>query len=315
MQTTLPTGVNTSPSPLLALPAEVRNRIMEFALTSSGPLYHRPPHPRNTHQLNQVRRHHRLVEEKHMVSNTPHFSFNTVKLVCRQLYAETAGLELQHNSILFKSHGMRPHNRNGLVQAMHRPLRKSAESSFFDFVTPMTPTKLEWLSTVIIASDHRALSMLNGAAPPMENLSMLAYFCKQYPNIKMRYQFPNFCFDHSDPHPSLQYLTVGTALTWALLGDDAGIKAAGHHLPWHAWARMLIAAAIVWRDTWGIDYVLRGVENFSFTPKAEAETWTDDALVELMRKDAVALKAGDVLGKTWAEHMLEWKEDGITAKK
>lgn len=311
MQNASAANTSMSPSPLFALPAEIRNRIMEFVLTSSTPLHHRPPRPRNSHQINAVRRQHRLVEEKALASNPSHPSFNQVKRVCRQLHAETAGLEIQHNAIFFESHKVRPHNRNGMVQAMYRPMRKSAEAWFFDFVTPMTPNKLSWLTTVIISAERPALSITNGAAPPMENLSMLAHFCKHNPKIKMCYQFPNFCVDYSDANPSLQYFTVGTALTMALKGDDAGFKAAGDHLPWHPWARALMAAAMVWRDTWGIDYVLRGVENFSFTPREEMR---HDLLVEMLRLDALALNAGEEAGKMWAKQFLEWQADGVALK-
>lgn len=284
-----------------------------FALSSSAPLYHRPPRPLPTHQLNQTSLHHRLVEEKHMYGIHPHPEFNSLKFACRQLHAETAGLELQHNALFFKSHSTRPPNHNPFVKSMHHKLPKSAESWFFDFVTPMAPHKLAWLNTVIIASDHAALSMHNAQSPPMQNLSMLAFFCKQHPRITMRYQFLNFCFDHADTQPSLQLLSVGTALIVALRGNDAGVAAAKALMPDNVWTRVMVMAAQVWRDSWGVDHVLRGIENFSFWPKTEM--WRDEILVDLVLGDAEELGAGEEKGKVWVEHMLGWRANGIMARK
>ncbi|OAL01329.1 hypothetical protein IQ06DRAFT_347382 [Phaeosphaeriaceae sp. SRC1lsM3a] len=143
--------------------------------------------------------------------------------------------------------------------------------------------------------------------------SRYVLFCKQHPKIKIYYQFPNFCFDHSHHNPPLQLLFVGTALTIAMRGDDAGEAAAVNLLPRTTVGRVLFTGAQVWRDTWAIDRLLRGVENFCFWPKEER--WKDGLLIDIMRDEAQELGASRDQHKAWVEHMLEWKENGITAKK
>jgi hypothetical protein len=57
--------------------------------------------------------------------------------VDRQLQAETAGLELQFNPVLFFPHRLRAFKRN--PEALDdRRVKKSAEEWFFSFIAPMT---------------------------------------------------------------------------------------------------------------------------------------------------------------------------------
>jgi hypothetical protein len=74
---------------------------------------------------------------------SPNSGINQLKFICKQLYAETAGLEVKFNSIVFAEA-----DRAG----------KSAEELFLEFIQAMTPGKISWLSTVIIESDARRLS-------------------------------------------------------------------------------------------------------------------------------------------------------------
>jgi hypothetical protein len=89
---------------------------------------------------------------------SPNSGINQLKFTCKQLYAETAGLELRFNFIVFATV-----NRAG----------KSTEELFLEFIQAMAPSKISWLSTVIIESDARYLSSNQNRAPGMPRLAAL----------------------------------------------------------------------------------------------------------------------------------------------
>jgi hypothetical protein len=123
----------------------------------------------------------------------PHF--NLVKFVCKQLYAETAGLEVQFNSVVFTPNA-----------AASTQIFKSAEQYFFDFVAPMTLKKLGWLSTVIIATEMKCLGPSVRDPPNLPYFSALVAFAKHHPTTDVRYQFVNFQFGPDNPYSCLHFL-------------------------------------------------------------------------------------------------------------
>ncbi|KAF2877746.1 hypothetical protein BDV95DRAFT_600448 [Massariosphaeria phaeospora] len=81
-----------NPSPLLALPKELREMVYEFALTSAGGLI--------CVELESGRR--GLCEPVDPLAvNSPVRELNQLKYVCQQLYEETKGQELRFNSVTF----------------------------------------------------------------------------------------------------------------------------------------------------------------------------------------------------------------------
>jgi hypothetical protein len=185
-----------------------------------------------------------------------HRSFNRLRYVCKQLYAETAGMELQFNSILFSCQPLQPFVAAGRLPAHRNPIVKSAEQWFQDFTASITRRKLKWLSTVIITSGLECLTMRNLDAPAMPNLPVLATFCKKNPKIELHYYFQNFDFDHDDPTPVLNFLTARVALTTAVKGADAGKKARDDLLEPQPWVRVLYEESKHGREIWRIEYFL-----------------------------------------------------------
>jgi hypothetical protein len=120
--------------------------------------------------------------------------FNSPKLVCKQLHAETAGLEIQFNCVIFT-----PSGGSG----------KTAEHAFFDFVALMTLKKMDWLSTVIIATNEKCLSATVTRSPDLPHLPALVSFAKHHPTIDIRYQFAT----SNSTRPSDTLGTISS--TWA----------------------------------------------------------------------------------------------------
>jgi hypothetical protein len=172
----------------------------------------------------------------------------------------------------------------------------------------MTHGKLQWLSTVIIAAGIKCLAMANTYAPPMPDLPPLAMFCKQHPHIDIRYQFPNFGFDCDIKIPSsLNYLSAGVCLVAALQGDRAGAKARNALLGPHRWVQMLYEEAQHWREVWNIQYLLKGVKNFTIMPTAHM----GPSLLNLQR-DADFVEITEAKWVEWQLYSSAWLQHGIS---
>jgi hypothetical protein len=297
------------PSILLRLPGEIRNKILQFALTSAAPLHHRQPKATQSKQV--ASHHHRLIEGRHFeyLADGAHPEFNKIKLVNKQLHSETAGLEVQYNAITFSPQFVLPFRPNTV--ARHNRYSKSAEQWLFDFVAPMKASKLAWLSMVIIDSKAPCLSVTNPKAPPMPDLPALVSFCKQNPEVEVRYQFANFEFDWTVENPSLIFFTVGLVLTTALKGDEAGETAKEALLSQSTWLQVLYKEARHWREVWNIAYLLKDVNNFTVWPTVQP-TGDYFAGYFTITIDAEKLHAGDTRVWDWYRYAKLWVENGIS---
>ncbi|KAH7091417.1 hypothetical protein FB567DRAFT_274113 [Paraphoma chrysanthemicola] len=298
----------TSPSPLLQLPAEVRNEIVEFALTSSGPLHHCQPRTLFSPVRLQASYCHIFVEGKDIIDDQLERPlFNNLKLVCRQLHAETAGLEIRFNSLIFAPQSVSPFYSNPHIPVSYGKYLKAAEQWLFDFVAPMTPKKLQWLSTVIIASGTKCLAMRQSKAPPMPDLSSLAMFCKQHPHIDVRYQFSNWDLESNNGGKSLNFLAAGVCLIAALHGDELGRIARNRLVGFNLWAQILHEEARHWREIWNVQYLLKGIENFAFWPTAELSSCRS-----ILERDAVNLEIDEERLNWWQQYTSDWISHGIS---
>jgi hypothetical protein len=97
----------------LKLPAELRNRIYQFAFTTSKGLYLDPSNP--TRSLDAD------AKEEYKKRKT----ISLLKFTCHQLYKETAGIEIKFNRVDL----LDPHQSPGPAQA------------FNDFLSMYTATK------------------------------------------------------------------------------------------------------------------------------------------------------------------------------
>ncbi len=109
-------------SPLLRLPGEIRNRIYEYALTSPKKLYFSA-----TDEALKLRPAMSLWS-----GVSP--EFNQLKYTCYQLYKETAGVEVQFNTVVFKS--------------------RSPGKTFSNFLGICAPKKLSVLTKSWLDRDH-----------------------------------------------------------------------------------------------------------------------------------------------------------------
>lgn len=192
------------PSPFLDLPAELRNRIFILALTA----------PDNVVAVTWQRGVTKARKKPVMVAldgNDAH-PINQVKYVNRQLYNETAGLEIQHNAIAFQS--------QLFTQA-------GATIGLFNFVRRCTPNKLQWLKRVILRENtdldkpKAQRDALVWMKDHMRMIIKLLDFCACNPHITIELNVPGFCIiNNEDDYVSFTFLTVGIFITWAFRSED-----------------------------------------------------------------------------------------------
>lgn len=245
-------------SPLLRLPGEIRNKIYQYVLTSSAPLHRRQTwNLVSSHNL-KLFRHHSFEEETAPSDTRPHPFFNSLKFVSRQVYAEIAGLELKLNTLFFESQAELQY-----LQAPDTVQKTTAQDWFFDFVESLTEEKLQWLSTVIIASNQK----FNDVVPLPAVLTPLVVFAKDHPNIDVRYQFTDFCLDFKDiERPIREFFRFGFILTCALRDAEES------RVLWEAmiglahFPHMIVAAVAGFRKLWSRPAGFGNVSNFSIWP-------------------------------------------------
>jgi hypothetical protein len=121
---------------LFKLPGELRNRILEYALTSSEPLRYNSPMGSSSRSSFYVSL---TKPDGTMISH----EFNVIKYVNRQLYAETAGLEIKLNTLHF---------------SFQIGIEWSPAQHFFSFICFLAPTKRMWLRHVVVHNYMRNFS-------------------------------------------------------------------------------------------------------------------------------------------------------------
>jgi hypothetical protein len=224
--------------------------------------------------------------------------FNSLKLVCRQLYAETTGLEIQFNCIIFTPSA---------------GYSKPAEQCFFDFVAPMTLKKLDWLSTVIIATESKCPDPNVARPSDLPHFSALVAFAKHHPTIDLRYQFANFEFDQAFLHPGYHFVYVGIALmaafTEASINDALLRSICGPG--GHPRACAMCYQAEAWSQRWDIVGLLKGVNNFAIWPKSGEEF---AGHMETLEEDIKMLNVTEAAADLWRSHIRTWFKEGIRGK-
>jgi hypothetical protein len=149
----------SSTSPLLLLPGELRNRIYGYAFaTESGIEYNAGPRPQFVPRGDDT-----IVE------------LNQLQYTCRQLYEETAGLEVKVNQVNFAG---KQHN-SGLAER------------FLEFISTCTPKKVDWLRNVTLdLPDNRVEEWgftLDMLLEQKHTMVSLGDFCHKHPLVHVRY--------------------------------------------------------------------------------------------------------------------------------
>jgi hypothetical protein len=199
-------------SPLLRLPAKLRNRIYEYALTANGDLMYtfwRTDHKSVT------------CDSAHDADSSRPVSvgateFNQLKYVCLKLYAETAAIELRLNTL--NVHGQ-----------YHLPVTRPAYG-FSCFVQQLSPSKHAWLTHVVLElatggwpNDVYGALLMEGPSSFME----IAKFCINNPQIKVDYIVRAFstyaketCPPGDEIYQSIAFLGQGFWATWFFRRKD-----------------------------------------------------------------------------------------------
>lgn len=124
-------------SPLLSLPAELRNRIFEYALQYPGGVRlgwtrgKKKPNKKNSKKPTTF-----LDGQKGKGNQT-----NLLQYVYRQVRQEVAGLEVRYNAVLFNTTSGRPKGEN-ITSFLH----------FYDFCAP---SRRLWLTHVILDNPYK----------------------------------------------------------------------------------------------------------------------------------------------------------------
>lgn len=200
-------------SPLLSLPPELRNRIFACALTSSTstldysptstpnrPIFSDPANP-NTHEFNQL------------------------KYACRQLYAETAGLEVKHNALRFELPEDDAYTlarvQNSVDSGFSTFISEAPSTTFPPFLYTCAPHKRNWLSRIIITIRKPASYSLS--QPTVDRLLSLAKFKKENPHVEITYEYVDEVYDYVAPkwQVGVPWLSVAVCLGVALPVPDA----------------------------------------------------------------------------------------------
>jgi hypothetical protein len=109
--------------------------------------------------------------------------FNQIKYACRQLYTETAGLELKDNCVRF--HGPYPAH------------------TFMSFIKVCEPLKIPWLADVIMCTGVTA------GLDSTRSLLSVAGFCRAYPSARVDYIMDTINLERTD---SFQFTRDGIYL-------------------------------------------------------------------------------------------------------
>lgn len=184
---------------LLSLPAEIRNHIYEYALTAPSHL----EFSRDAYSLLggkpvfrlplQDCQHNEQQKSMFCFANTAakntntakrqqdkKLGFNTLKFVSKQLYMETAGLEVKYNPLM-------------MTRPMNTKFSFSPTRLLIDFLRPLGTYKLRWLTTITIkhVTDEDPVDCAHLIMP--DNFSMLinlSNICMENPHIEVKYILP-----------------------------------------------------------------------------------------------------------------------------
>jgi hypothetical protein len=179
----------SSNSPLLKLPAELRNRVYHFALTTSKGLYLDRSNPA------------RFLDADAKAEYKKRKTINILKFTCHQLYKETAGIEIKFNRVEF----LGPHQSPGPAQA------------FNDFLSRCTATRARLLREVTLwFPDRDALSFGNCVESEAVLLPVVE-FCRNHPLVNLRYMPQHFEFSATNPDCSIM---IGVWLSLEFRGKD-----------------------------------------------------------------------------------------------
>jgi hypothetical protein len=196
-------ALNTSSSPLLRLPGELRNRIYAYALTAGGGLDLVWTRDRPSPQL--------LASE--VTEDNACDDWNQLKYICHQLYNETAGLEADFNLVTVRNLRVTVHNRH--ITVRNRPSDQGPVELFSEFLDTCDPNKVACFTNVDLVHYPPDAKISNLVEPP-KWLLPIADFCRPHPRVNIRYMPPPF---GSYQHP-VTFIRKGSYLSGVFRHQD-----------------------------------------------------------------------------------------------
>jgi hypothetical protein len=200
------TSTSTS-SPLLSFPPELRNRIFAYALTCSS----------STLQYSPLSTHNRPIFAD---ADHPTEEFNQLKYACRQLYTETAGLEVKHNMLRFdlpEDDAYALARVQDSIDSGFDTLTSTAPSTTFPpFLYTCSPEKRKWLHHIIVTIRKPASYSLS--QPTVDRLLSLARFKRENPHVEIRYEYVDEVYEYAAPkwQVGVPWLSVAVCLGVAM---------------------------------------------------------------------------------------------------
>ncbi|KAF2031003.1 hypothetical protein EK21DRAFT_111451 [Setomelanomma holmii] len=192
---------------LVGLPAELRNEIWESTLTSSLPIDFARITSTGVAKTSRSRC---LLstygsepnEPTPVAEVSPVVEFNQAKYVNKQLYLETARLELKYNEVRFSQH--HPEDR--------RPVQQ-----LIAFALDLPKAQVAWLTRIILVPGIGKDSPSQNAS---NDLPELVNFCKANPQVNIKFINLNFGREGQAPH---NMMGVGFAMALLLRGQTLPI--------------------------------------------------------------------------------------------
>lgn len=282
---------------LLDLPAELRNKVYEYALThGDGLLY------KNANES---------LGHPYLYIPGEAFEFNLLKMVNRQLNSETCGLELKFNTIHFI--GVCP--RRITLSAVLPPLPINTADYLSDFtLTRMGPLKRSWLHSIFLHTE-KSFSTRTALLDLEDTMRKISNIIHYIPHVQIRYSFTHF--DPQDSHnsyisgqkevPPLNFMIVGQLLSMMLRGSDPLGWLQGKNLG--NLARLtLMQDVAAWRAARSMQALEQRVPNFRVW---SLDTEIPEKFVNLV-KSYVSVNGGtDEIATYWIQVAKDWIENGI----
>jgi hypothetical protein len=279
-------------SPLLKLPSELRNHIYQCALSAELGLRFKSweTSPAWAVELSAAIRRESPVHSDHAPpqlsdlgrcgDDSPAGRFNQLKYTCRQLYHETAGLEVRFNGVWFFD-----------CNETNCPT-----PCFINFINKCSPRKVAWFMEITLQVFIEIVD-LEYLVEPLASLLPVADFCRNHPKINVRYLPDHF---HAGQVAACTFFLVGSYLDEAYRGKDphpalSGVLSGGYYE--------------VFSPTWRADTVgiaALNLPNFRFWPVG-FKYFDEKEFRESLNKD----KRFDHDHQVYVDIAKEWHNNGI----
>ena len=280
---------------LLDLPPELRNIIYKFALTEPDGI-----------TVCWRRGVSRSRKKPIMAAcGDQAYPVNQIKLVNRQLHQETAGLEIRYSTVIFQSES---HSRAGAI------------NSFLAFIRHCAPSKLLWLTRVILKEniDWTVDTPLRGCPMTwlkthMRSLKKSMKVCAANPHMSVHLELPGWAIiNDAGDYTAMNFISVAIALARMFRGEDIT------HITGEFGDATQAAYKAMCDDALGkhkatIEEVRGGARNLRFVPRWcewEADRFRDEAAKTRARIATVPFPDEERV-TMWIKCAREWAVDGF----